>query len=160
MTLTETASNTLIWTFIPTSSQLLPSTMPVSTATPERSFSTMHTTNLRSTMKTERLSALALMHAQRDIPTDVEAVIWEFCAKKNKCLAFDFSFSSTETLDMSASNLLTTTTTGCILLNIPLFLVRYGSESWHLPVNLSAQIASDYISEYLTFLTFSGGHVP
>ena len=40
-------------------------TMPVSTATPERSFSTMHRvkTYLRSTMKTERLSALALMHA-------------------------------------------------------------------------------------------------
>ena len=74
--------------------------------------------------------------------------------------SFRFSLSSTETLDMSASNLLTTTTTGCILLNIPLFLVRYGSESWHLPVNLSAQIAPDYISEYLTFLTFSGGMSP
>ena len=34
VTLTETASNTLIRTFIPTWSQLLPSTMSVSTATP------------------------------------------------------------------------------------------------------------------------------
>ena len=33
-------------------------------------------------------------------------------------------------------------------------------ESWHLPINLSAQIASDYISEYLNFQNFLGGHVP
>ena len=39
-------------------------TMPVSTATLERSFSTMRRvkTYLRSTMKTERIAALALMH--------------------------------------------------------------------------------------------------
>ena len=43
-------------------------TMAVSTATPERSFSTMLRvkTYLRATMKTERLSALALMHAYKD----------------------------------------------------------------------------------------------
>ena len=33
-------------------------------------------------------------------------------------------------------------------------------ESWHLPINLSAQIAPDYISEYLNFQNFLGGHVP
>ena len=47
-------------------------TMPVSTATPERSFSTMRrvkTYLVRSTMKTERLAALALMHAYRGIYT-------------------------------------------------------------------------------------------
>ena len=68
-------------------------TMPVSTATPERSFSTMRrvkTYLVRSTMKTERQAALALMHAYRDIPIDVEAVIREFCAKKNRRLAFEF----------------------------------------------------------------------
>ena len=67
-------------------------TMPVSTATPERSFSTMRRvkTYLRSTMKTEQLSALALMHAYRDMPIDVEALIREFCAKKNRRLAFEF----------------------------------------------------------------------
>ena len=66
--------------------------MPESTATPERSFSTMRRvkTYLRSTMKTERLAALALMHAYRDIAIDVEAVILEFCAKKNRRLAFEF----------------------------------------------------------------------
>ena len=32
-------------------------------------------------------------------------------------------------------------------------------ESWHLPINLSAQIAPDYISEYLNFQNFPGGHV-
>jgi len=43
-------------------------TMFVSTATPERSFSTMRRvkTYLRATEKTERLSALALMHACKD----------------------------------------------------------------------------------------------
>ena len=68
-------------------------TMPVSTATPERSFSTMRrvkTYLVRSTMETERLVALALMHAYRDMPIDVEAVIREFCAKKNRRLAFEF----------------------------------------------------------------------
>jgi len=44
-------------------------TMPVSTcATPERSFSTMRRVNtyLRATIKAERVSALALMHAYKD----------------------------------------------------------------------------------------------
>ena len=67
-------------------------TMPVSTATLERSFSTMRRvkTYLRSTRKTERLSALALMHAYRDMPIDVEALIREFCANNNRRLAFKF----------------------------------------------------------------------
>ena len=67
-------------------------TMPLSTTIPERSFSTMRRvkTYLRSTMKTERIAALALMHAYRGIPIDVEAVIREFCAKKNRRLAFEF----------------------------------------------------------------------
>ena len=47
-------------------------TMPVSTATPERSFSTMRRvkTRVRSTVQTERLSSLALMHAYREMPID------------------------------------------------------------------------------------------
>ena len=42
--------------------------MPVSTATPERGFNTMRKVKiyLRATMKAERLSALALMHAYKD----------------------------------------------------------------------------------------------
>ena len=67
-------------------------TMPASTATRECSFSTMRRvkTYLLSTMKTGRLSALALMHAYRDMPIDVEALIREFCANKNRRLAFEF----------------------------------------------------------------------
>ena len=66
--------------------------MPVSTATPERSFSTMRRvkTYLRATMKTERLSALAPMHAYKDITIDGEAVAREFCGKKNRMLNFGF----------------------------------------------------------------------
>ena len=67
-------------------------TMPVSIATPKRSFCTdagVKTYLVRSTMKTERLAALALMHALRDMPIYVEAVIRELCAKKNR-LAFEF----------------------------------------------------------------------
>ena len=65
--------------------------MPVSTDTPERSFSTMRRvkTYLRSKMETERLAALALMHAYRYIPIDAEAVIREFCAKNNRRLALE-----------------------------------------------------------------------
>ena len=37
-------------------------------------------TYLLSAMKTDRLAALALVHAYRDIPIDLEAVIHEFCA--------------------------------------------------------------------------------
>ena len=41
-------------------------------------------------MKTERLAALALMHAYRDIAIDVETVTLEFCPKKSRRLAFEF----------------------------------------------------------------------
>ena len=50
--------------------------MPVSTATPERSFIIMRRVKsyLRSTMTTEWLSALALVHGYRDMHIDPEAV--------------------------------------------------------------------------------------
>ena len=67
-------------------------TMSLSTATPKQSFSTICRvkTCLRSTMKTQWFEALALMHAYRDIPIDVEAVIREFCTEKKRRLAFGF----------------------------------------------------------------------
>ena len=62
-------------------------------------------TYLRSTIKTERLSALALMHAYRDMPIDVEALIREFCAKKTEqTTSFRISLSSTKISDMIATN--------------------------------------------------------
>ena len=63
-------------------------TMPVSTAPPERSFSTMRRvkTYVRSTMLTERVSSLALMH---EMPIDPERVISDFCASKPRRLAFE-----------------------------------------------------------------------
>lgn len=74
---------TLVDTLKATNSQLYPNiyvclailvTMPVATATAERSFSVMRRvkTYLRSTMKTERLSSLALMHAYKDVDIDVQ----------------------------------------------------------------------------------------
>ena len=41
-------------------------------------------------MKTERLAALALMHASRDVAIDVETVILEFCAKRTDVLLSNF----------------------------------------------------------------------
>ena len=66
-------------------------TMPVSTATPERSFSTKRRvkTHVRSTKLTERLSSLALLHAYREMPIDPERVISDFCASKPRRLAFE-----------------------------------------------------------------------
>ena len=70
-------------------------TMPVSTATPERSFGTMRRvkTYMQSTMRAERLSGLALLHTYRDrtIDTNNKVVHYqEFCAKRPRRLAFEF----------------------------------------------------------------------
>ena len=53
------------------------STLPVSTATSERSFSTMKRlkTYLRSTMTESRLTSLALLAIHRERPVNVEKVI-------------------------------------------------------------------------------------
>ena len=40
------------------------------------------------------------------------------------------------------------------------WLFLFSVESWHLPINLSTQIAPDYISEYLNFQNFPGRRVP
>ena len=62
--------------------------MSVSTATLERSRSAMRRvkTYLRATMKTKRLSALAPMHAYKDITINGEAVARGFCGKENRIL--------------------------------------------------------------------------
>ena len=67
-------------------------TMPVSTATPKRSFSTMRRvkTYLRAIMKTEQLLACAPVHTYKDITIDEEAVALEFCGKKNRMLDVGF----------------------------------------------------------------------
>jgi len=68
-------------------------TMPVSTATPERSFGTMRRvkTYMQSTMRAERLSGLALLHAYRDRTIDTDnKVAQEFCAKRPRRLPFEF----------------------------------------------------------------------
>ena len=80
-------------------------TMPVSTATHERSFSTMNRVKayLRFTMKTEWLAALALMRAYKDISIDAKAVIRESSPKKQTS-SFRISLSSTKISDMFAPN--------------------------------------------------------
>ena len=68
-------------------------TMPVSTATPKWSFSTLRKvkTYTRSTMRAEQPSSLA-MHGYRDTPlSDTEYIVEEFCAKKKRRLASELS---------------------------------------------------------------------
>jgi len=68
-------------------------TMPVSTATPERSFSAMRRVKTQCglpALRAEGLSGLALLHAYRDRTIDPDKVVQEFCAKKPPRLAFEF----------------------------------------------------------------------
>lgn len=67
-------------------------TMPVSTATAERSFSAMRRIKnyLRSTMGESRFSALALMHIHKDFQHDVDQAIAEFAGAANRRLALLF----------------------------------------------------------------------
>lgn len=60
-------------------------TLPVSSATCERSFSAMRRINnyLRSTMSQERFSKLAILNIERDIIVDTEIILNTF-AKKNR----------------------------------------------------------------------------
>ena len=66
--------------------------MPVSTATAERSFSTMRRvkTYLRSTMKTDRLSGLGLMNIHKEREINVDLAMDVFARKKERRLAFLF----------------------------------------------------------------------
>ena len=61
-------------------------TLPVTSCSCERSISVLRRlkTYLRSTMKEERLNALALLHVHRDIEIDIEAIIGTF-ARTNPC---------------------------------------------------------------------------
>ena len=67
-------------------------TMPLSTATPERSFSTMWRvkTFMRSTMRVERRYGLALLRGYGYRTIDTYKVAQEFCANKPRRLAFEF----------------------------------------------------------------------
>ena len=64
-------------------------TLPVTTATAERTFSTMKRikTYLRSTMTTDRLTGLALLNVHRDIELTPDEVINHF-GRKNRRLDF------------------------------------------------------------------------
>ena len=91
-------------------------TMGVSTATPERSFSTMHRvkTYLRSTMKVERLAALALMHAYRDIPIYLcRSRDSRIFRQKEQTSSFRFFLSSTKISDTFATNVSIVRTLRC-----------------------------------------------
>jgi hAT family C-terminal dimerisation region len=65
-------------------------TLPVTTATGERSFSTLKLTKsyLRNTMSENRLNGLAMMYIHSMIEIDVEQVIDEFSRRKNRKLDF------------------------------------------------------------------------
>ena len=142
VTLTGTVSSTLIRTFIPTCSQLLLSSWQCQCQLLSPNDLLPRCAEWRRTYvprwkqsDSQRLPWWMLTEAY--IPIDVEAVIREFCAKKNRRLAFEFlwappRFQICLQLVCRASQVVTllllliTTTTGCILLNIPLFLVQLG----------------------------------
>lgn len=65
-------------------------TLPVTTASSERSFSALKRlkTWLRTTMTQERLTGLALLHVHRQIPISVDNVINRFANMKNRRLEF------------------------------------------------------------------------
>ncbi|KAK3083885.1 hypothetical protein FSP39_004713 [Pinctada imbricata] len=67
-------------------------TIPVSTATAERSFSCLKRlkTYLRSTMGQTRLQNLAVLHTHSAIDVDVEKIIDIFADKKKRNLNFVF----------------------------------------------------------------------
>ena len=67
-------------------------TMPVTSATAERSFSALRRLKsyMRSTMGSERLSALALLHVHTDIFPDVTKVIKDFDATGHRRIVFAF----------------------------------------------------------------------
>ncbi|XP_053398293.1 zinc finger MYM-type protein 1-like [Mercenaria mercenaria] len=71
---------------------MLLTVMPVSTATAERSFSTMRRvkTYLRSTMGTERLSGLGLMNIYQEQEINADKVVDIFANRKSRRLAFVF----------------------------------------------------------------------
>lgn len=66
-------------------------TVPVTTATAERSFSSLRLlkTYLRSTMKEERLNGLALMAIHKDVRFKYDDVITEFAKQNDHRLKFD-----------------------------------------------------------------------
>ncbi len=67
-------------------------TTPVTTASAERTFSTLKRlkTHLRSTMGEQRLTGLALLHIHEDIAVDVNAVIDKFAASGNRRINFAY----------------------------------------------------------------------
>lgn len=62
--------------------------LPVSVASSERAFSTLKRlkTWLRSTMRQERLVALALMHVHQDLDIDLESILTRFSKMKKRVL--------------------------------------------------------------------------
>ena len=64
-------------------------TMPVSTASAERSFSGLRRlkTYMRSTMTDECLAGLALLHIHHDTPVDIPAIIKDFDSTGNRRIA-------------------------------------------------------------------------
>ena len=88
--------------------------------------------------------------------------------QKEQMSSFQISLSSTKISDMFATNVsLVRSLRCCYCWQQPqlaafcwiFHYLLFNMESWHLPINLSAQIAPDYISEYLNFQNFPGGPV-
>ena len=75
---------------------IIGSTLPISSCEAERSFSGLQRikTYLRSSMTTERLAGLALLHLHNDVPIDMDEVCQLFVTKNNRrlfqsCILYD-----------------------------------------------------------------------
>ena len=71
-------------------------TMPVSSATNQRSYSTIRCVKfyLRSNMGDERLFNLSLMDIHRHVQVDLDINIDDFVSRRKQCLDFSSTYSS------------------------------------------------------------------
>ena len=140
-------SSTLIRTFIPTWSQLLPYSWQCQCQLLPPNYLLEWCAQWRRTYDENRATrSLALMHVYRDIPIDVKALIRRFCAKKKGRLAVEFLWVPPR-FQMFATNVSLVRSLRCwccwpqphlaAFCSIFHYLL-FNMESWYSPVNLSA----------------------
>ena len=108
MSQTLTFTHRIIWILL---------TMPVSSATSERSFGAMQRVKsyLRSPMGDERLSNVFLLHVHRHLNVDVDTAIKDFISRKSRRLNFDLTSITLIPKDKVLSNLIINIYNPCLI---------------------------------------------